>query len=153
MGDGVEVVAAGQDLGLAVGEDVGQGLDIAGQFVALASDHQDRHLKGAELRHVPGWVLDAGGGGECGAIFALFVGELAEAFQHRLGDSFEVIGQHGVGHGVAGRCGALLDHGLADAAEDQVIDSSWIGQGSRQHCARSHGVAEQVHLAQAQMIE
>ena len=150
MRDHREVVAARDDDGLGARDGVGQALRRPSQLIARAGDHQggpsDRQKRVAgDLRPRP-----ARAGGQRQPVLLLLVGEVAEAFQHRIGDLVGRGGFHRLGHGVG--LASRLEDPSAHACDHQVIDASAVVHRGCQRDVCAHREAQKMRALDAGMI-
>src|SRR5471030_145867 len=150
VADQGEVIAAWHTDRLGAGNGVCQALRRPGELVAQARDHQGRAADRAERVGRERQARAARAGGECQPVFLLLVGEMPEAFQHRVGDRLGRGRFHRLGHrfGIARR---LEDPG-ADARHDQVIDAAIVQQRGGERDVRAHRGAQQMRAFHAGMI-
>ena len=97
-----------------------------------------------------GRARPARAGGQRQAVFFLFVGEVAEAFQHRIAD---LVGRgrfHRLGHGVG--LARRLEDPAADACDDEMIDATAVVHRRGQRNVRAHREAQKMRALDAGMV-
>ena len=140
----------GRRHGFRAGNRLGQPLRRSGKLVALTRDHQSRS---ADREQRIARDLDsrsARAGGQRQPVFLLLVGEVAKAFQHRIGDLVRRGHFHRPGHrvGLARR----LEDLAADTRDDEMVDTAAIDHRGGEGDVRTHREAQQVRALDAGMI-